>query len=177
MTRDIQLRASLTTLLVEIQREPSQKTTVGVTESTNARLTAHGFFHDARSRITLSRQLIEHCDRVCQHIGFADSISTAKGSWDGDKQSLQRVLDRQGEKTRLEAHHLLYDARKPPRANPEDVVLPEEEDDLWKRFAAAEFKQEGAEIDVNEAAGWGVAANNHERGVRRVVKNLPEDSE
>lgn len=145
--------------------------------SPKKRAKAHNFFNDAKSGIALSRHLLEHYDWVCQHVAAADNTSRTESSWEDGKKTLQRVLDRQAEKTKLEAHRLLHDSRKSLRETPVDVVFPEEDDDLWEHFAATESMEEGARVNANDVVGWGVAAKRCGKSVYRMVKCLPEDSE
>lgn len=113
---------------------------------------------------------------MCQQVTSGDSTLRTDSSWEDGRQTLQRVLDRQAEKTRLEVYHLLHDSSKSVKEKFDDATLLED-NDLWNRFAVSNSKQEGGKVDRNGVEGWGVTAKRAGKSVQHMVKHLPEDSE
>ncbi len=176
-TRDTRLQGSLITLLTESQRQHIDKTTMGAKETTRTKLAAHSIFYNAKSGIAHSRQLLEHYDRMCQRVASTHGSLRTESNWEAGRQTVHRVVNKQAEKTKLEVHHLLHNSSKSSSDIAAGVILPEEDDDLWKPFAVVPSKQEVGKVGEDEFDGWGVAAKRVGRSVHHMVKHIPEKSE
>ena len=95
---------------------------------------------------------------------------------EGDLQMLQRVINQQGERIKLEVEQLLNGSRKLAKEHPGGDASTGD-DDLWSRFAVIEATKEEGKVERNGVEGWAVTAMQMQRGVQRMVKYLPEDSE
>ena len=94
-----------------------------------------------------------------------------------NSQTLQRILEKHGEKTKLELHQILNGGPKPSKNHVEGGML-KADADVWDRFAVGEAKEEhGQPLDRRDGETWAVVAKNIQRGIRRAVKDLPEDDE
>lgn len=89
---------------------------------------------------------------------------------------MQRVLQKQGEKTKLQAHKLLYQGSPSSEQQDEHEVLATD-DDVWNQFAMTASQWESRQADGNEKEGWGIVAKGLQKGIQRMVKDIPEDSE
>lgn len=104
-------------------------------------------------------------------------MPTMESGWEKDSQTLQRILQKQGEKIKLEIHRLLNEDPRSSKEKAKDDVS-ELDTEIWNRFAVGEAKAETLEVLEGRIGDtWAVVAKNAQRGVRRTVKSLPEDGE
>ena len=98
-----------------------------------------------------------------------------ESGWEEDRQTLQRILNKQREKTKLELHQLLHEDSKPLKKQVKGDMS-KSDTDLWDHFAVGEAKDKFVEaVDRRKGHAWAVVAKNAQRGVRRAVKDLPEE--
>lgn len=95
---------------------------------------------------------------------------------EGDLQVLQRIINQQGERIRLEVEELLNGSRKLAKEYPGGDASTGD-DNLWSRFAAIQATKEEGKVERNGIEGWAMTATQMQRGVQRMVRYLPEDSE
>ena len=93
---------------------------------------------------------------------------------EGDIKALQKVLDGQAEKAKSEVDHNVDDGSKSTKG-PCDVNASAAGGDLWSRFAVPSKDDRKAVREKGES--WAKAAEHIHKGVKRIVKYLPEDSE
>ena len=92
-------------------------------------------------------------------------------------QTLQGILDKNGEKIKLELHQILTGGPKSAKDHVESGMSGSDRD-MWDRFAVREVKEEHVKPPGGrEGETWAVVAKNIRRGIRRAVKDLPEDDE
>ena len=94
--------------------------------------------------------------------------------WENGSQTLRSILNKQGEKIKLEVQHFLTET---PNLSEEDVKvnISKGETDLWDRFALGEARGQLTEsLEERQAQTWAEVAKNAQRGVRRTLKDLPE---
>ncbi|KAL2046776.1 hypothetical protein N7G274_000794 [Stereocaulon virgatum] len=133
-------------------------------------------YNASRSGIVLSRDLLAHYDRGCQQITSVEGILRIKSGPKGDLQILQSAIDQQGEKIKSEVGQYLYGSRKPTKEHPGgDASVGD--DEIWSRLAVIGATSEEGKTEKNGGTGWAVTAKQMQRGVRRIIKHLPEDSE
>ena len=135
-------------------------------------------YRKAKFNITSSRELLGHYERASQQVTFPERLPMGDSGGEEDNQTLQRVLDRQREKIKLEVHQLLNRGPKLSKELAEGDLL-KLDTYLWDHFAMAEkaSKEHVEALDGRKGETWAVVANNAQRGVRRAVKDLPEDVE
>ena len=86
-----------------------------------------------------------------------------------DKETLQRILRRQGEMAKLEIRQMLDEY---PQFSKEQVTddSSDLDTDLWNRFAVTKAKESTVEaLDGRKGETWAVLAKNAQRGVRRLL--------
>ena len=100
-----------------------------------------------------------------------------ESGWEKNGQTLQRILDKHGEKMKLELHQNLNGGPKLSKDHVEgDMSKPDV--DMWDRFAVGGAKEERVKPPHGrEGETWAVVAKNIQRGIRRAVRDLPEDGE
>lgn len=93
-----------------------------------------------------------------------------------DLQILQSAIDQQGEKVKSEVEQHLHGSWKPAKEHPgRDASMGD--DEIWSRLAVIETTSKEGKAEQNRGRGWAVTAKQMQRGVQRIVKHLPEDSE
>ncbi len=94
---------------------------------------------------------------------------------EGDIQMLQEVLYSQGEKTKVEVNHIVDGSSKSAKG-PCEINASAAGDHLWSSFAVPS-KKDNRKAVRDKGEGWAMAAKHIHKGVQRIVKYLPEDSE
>lgn len=143
---------------------------------TGTKPTTSTVYNAARSGIALSRELLGHYDRGCQQIASSECVLRMESGSEGDLQVLQRIINQQGERIRLEVEELLNGSRKLAKEYPGGDASTGD-DNLWSRFAAIQATKEEGKVERNGIEGWAMTATQMQRGVQRMVRYLPEDSE
>lgn len=140
-----------------------------------AKPTASAVHSRAKSNIAASRDLLGHYEQASHQVALSKRVLMVEPGWEKDKQTLQRILNKQREKTKLEVHQLLHvDSKHSEKQFKGDVSTLDT--DLWDHFAVGEAKKEFVEaLDRRKGHTWAVVAKNAQRGVRRAVKDLPEE--
>ena len=90
---------------------------------------------------------------------------------EGDVEALQKVLHSQGEKAKFEVDHIVSKSAKGAC----NINASATDDDLWSRFAVPFKDARMAVRDRGES--WAMVADHIYKGVQRIVKCLPEDSD
>lgn len=175
-TRDTLLKASLITLLSETQRSTQSRDTATLSGLANDSLTAHAFYRTAKLAVSSSRDLIAGYDRACEQIASGEIVQGMESGWADDCQTLRRILGRQGEKSKVEAYQGLHGEGANFKAQAPNEISATD-DDLWSRIAGAPSKNGQAISGDFAGKEWATVAKHAQRGVHRMVKDLPEDSE
>ena len=127
-----------------------------------------------KSSIQLSRQLVGHYNRICQQIAAAEGALRMDWGAKSDIQALQKVLHRQGEKAKAEVKQIVDGSSKSTKG-PCDINASAAGDDLWNKFAVP--PKDDRKALRGTGGSWAKAAEHIQKGVQRIVKYLPEDSE
>lgn len=128
-------------------------------------------YETAKSAIALSRDLFSDYDRVCKLVASKDRPHTSSTSQKENREVLQRLLSKHGDKAKLEVRHLLHGNDK---VSEENAVAAD--DPVWSRFAKTSASDIPKESGIKGQI-WASIAKDAQRGVHRMVKNLPEDSD
>ena len=138
-------------------------------------LTTSDTYHRAKSNIACSRDLLSYYERVFQQVDFSKRNQTGTSGREKIGQTLQRILKKHGEKIKLELHQLLNKDLEHSKAEVGDDIS-SIDIELWDRFAVGETEGQYVDmLDGTNGATWATVASNAQRGVRRAVKNLPEN--
>lgn len=141
---------------------------------TKTKPTECGIYNMAKSSIHLSRQLVGHYNRICQQIAAAEGDLRTQWGVEGDIPALQNILHSQEEKAKVKVDHILNDSSRPAKG-PCDINASAAGDDFWSKFAVPPKDDRKAVKDTGET--WAMAAKSIHKGVQRIVKCLPEDTE
>lgn len=175
--RDSELKDTLIKVIHDAQRDRTEIDEEGVDPSSTSKPTACAIYQSAKSNIASSRGLLGHYERASQQVASGQRVPMMESGWEKDILTLQRILNQQGEKIKSEVHQILNEdsesSKEQFKCNMSDL-----DTDLWNRFAVGEAKEKIVEaLDGRREDTWAVVAKNAQRGVRRTVKNLPEDGE
>lgn len=175
--RDHGFKETLFKVILDAQGDQTEMDQRGVKRSSTSQPTASAIYQSAKSNLAFSRELLGHYERASQQVALKKGVTMMESGWEKDSQTLQRILNIQGEKTKLEIHRMLNEDSKSSKEQVKDDVS-ELDTDLWNRFAVGEAKAENIEVqDGRQGETWALVAKNAQRGVRRTVKTLPEDGE
>ena len=128
----------------------------------------------AKSSIHLSRQLVGHYNRICQQIAAAEGDLRMEWGAEGDIHALQKILCSQEEKAKVKVDHILNNSSRSAKGS-YDINTSAAHDDFWSRYAVPPEGDRKAVNDIGET--WAMAAKSIHKGVQRIVKYLPEDTE
>lgn len=125
------------------------------------------------SAISSSRELLEHYNRICEQVALREEAPKKSNSREDDCEALSAVLQRQGERVKLELNHLLS-CKSKDSTNPisDDLRAPQAE--MWNHYAATSTKQDAATV---AGPGWAVVAKHAQKAVDFMLKDLPDESE
>ena len=170
--RDFGLKDTLIKIILDTQQEQMGMRKEMVKHLSKPESTKFAIYHEAKSNIASSRDLLMYYERASQQVAFSKWFLMMEFGWEKGSQTLQHVLDKQGEKIKAEIHQLLDEDPKHSEGRIEGDMS-KTATDLWDRFAVGETKEEQNEVpDGRKGVTWGVAAKNAQRGVRRAVKHL-----
>ena len=177
--RDHELKEILMKVTLDAQRDQIEFDQRGVKQSSTSKPATSAIYQSAKANLCSSRELLGHYERASQQVASGKSVPTMASGWEKDSHTLQRILNKQGEKIKLEIHRLL---NEDPRSSKEKAKAKDDvselDTEIWNRFAVGEAKAETLEVlEGRMGKTWAMVAKNAQRGVRRTVKSLPEDGE
>lgn len=173
--RDYELKETFIKVILDAHRGQTETNETEVSRSSTTKPTAFAIYRKTKSDIASARELLRHYERASQQIASSKGIPMMESGWAKGSHTLQRILNKQGENVKLEVHQILNEA---PRSTKEQVEgnMSKLDTEIWDRFAVSEAKEENVKAsDRNQGKTWAVVAKNAKRGVRRAVKDLPED--
>ncbi len=175
--RDHELKETLMKVTLDAQQDRIEIVQRGVKQSSTSKPTTSAIYQSAKATLSSSRELLGHFERASQQVASGKSVPTMEPGWEKDSQTLQRILQKQGEKIKLEIHRLLNEDPRSSKEKAKDDVS-EFDTEIWNRFAVGEAKAETLEVLEGRIGDtWAVVAKNAQRGVRRTVQSLPKDGE
>ena len=172
MAKDNRLQASLINILSESKRGTLKDDMMEFDDPGNSRSLGHTIKANAASACSHARDLITRYERICQRVAGQEGVLTTLSRSEVGFQAVRRILQMQGSKVIDEASQLLGVQFERPNHS----LMGEIENELWNRFAV-DPRQEQSEIEKDTGEGWAVAASNVQRGIDRMVKDLPEGNE
>lgn len=125
------------------------------------------------SAIASSRELLAQFNGICEQVASREEATEKRPSREDDSEALSMVLQKQGEKVKLELDHLLNQKSKESTELPSDDLLAPHTD-LWNHYAGTSTKQGDAAV---AGPGWAVVAKRAQKAVDIMVKDLPDESE
>ena len=176
-TRDRKANHSFITLLKQSQQRLVTETVVALKKLTKAEVIAQHVFSDARTRVIRARELLDQYDQICQRLPSCASGSRTEAVWDKGGQTIEKVVGRQAWRAKQDVHHLLHGRNIFAEEVSTNGRRPEEEEDLWRRFTKTATRSIDDKTTRDRVDGWGMIAKRMGRGIQRIVKDLPEDSE
>lgn len=174
-TRDAQQQASFITLLAE-SRQGIPEHGAGLPKEPVGEKSAGRAIHQSGvSAIFSSRELLAQYGSICEQITLGVGATKKGAGWDDEREALQSLLQRQGEKAKRELYYLLHIESKESEELPIDGASAAD-DDLWNRYAM-QTKMEEERAGGNIGHGWGMVMKRAQRAVHRMVQDLPKESE
>jgi len=122
-----------------------------------------------------SKDLLDHCKDANRQLEEIVSTGRTTPRWEDERTGLRRLIESQSKRVKHEIYNLLHNEKLSPRQGIEDSSPNQHE--LWNRLAEVASNGRIASRRPSEDAGWALAARQMQRGVRRIVKHLPEDEE
>ena len=173
--REYELKDTLIKTILHVQQEQTELHEKRFQHFSAAKPTASAVHSTAKFNIAASRELLGHYEKASQQVAYSKRVLMMEPGWEKDKQTLQRILNKQREKTMLELRQLLHQDSKPLEEQATGDMSTRDTE-LWDHFAVGEAKKEFVEaLDGRKGHAWAVVAKNAQRGVRRAVKHLPEE--
>ena len=175
--RDHGFKDTLIKVILDAQGDQTEMDQRGVKWSSTSKPTTSTIYQSAKSNLAFSRELLGHYERASQQVALKKRVTMMESGWEKDSQTLQRILNIQGENIKLEIHRILNEDSKSSKEQVKDDVS-ELDTDLWNQFAVGEAEAENVEVrDGRKRETWALVARNAQRGVQRTVKTFPEDGD
>ncbi len=172
--RDCELKDTFIRVVLGAQRYQIETEERRVNRSCASKPTESAIYLGAMSNIASSRELLGHYERASRQVTLSKRAPMRESGWEMGSQTLRRILQKQGEKIKLEVHQLLNEDSRSSKEQGK-VGVSKLDTDLWDRFAVGEAKEEHIKVLDGKSATWAEVAMNAQRGVRRAVKDLPDD--
>ena len=175
--RDRELEDTFIKFILDAHRDRSEMAEREDKQPPTSKRIASAIYHSAKSNIASSRELLRHYEKASQQVAFGQRARMMVSGWEKDSQTLHRILNKQGEKIKYDIHQLLIGD---PTLSKGQVKgdMSELDTELWNRFVVGEANEGNVEaLDGRKGKTWASVVKNAQRGVRRTVKNLPEDDE
>ena len=173
--RENALKDTLIRIIRDAQQDQTEIDERGLQHFSISKPTAFVVHSRAKSNIESSRGLLGHYEQASQQVISSKRVQIIESERVMDKQTLQRILNRQKEKIGLEVHQLL---NKDPESLKGHITgaMSKLDANVWDHFTVCEAKEEQVEaLDRGKGGTWAAVAKNAQRGVRRAVKDLPQD--
>jgi hypothetical protein len=172
--RYAQLQASLHSIIADSRRGMPQNEAERPRDPGNERLAGPAIYQSGRSAIALSRELMSQYLGICEQTASREGPTKDVSERGDEVEALQRVLQKQGNKVQSELGRFIQGESNASTALPPDEVLAGD-NDLWDRYAVT-LKQ-GENNGKGKEHGWAVIAKHAQKGVHRIVRVLPDESE
>ncbi len=167
--RESRLRAFLTSLLPDNRCSKPVKGKPKYEPALNVESIGPIINGNARAAVCSARELITQYQEVCKQVAVGERAVRSVSDWDGDCQALERILQRQGQKAKAEVFHVLQHQVK----DSDEQMVGEADHDLWTRYALTSMEQRKHATDSWN--GWAATAKYAQKGIHRMVKDLPGD--
>lgn len=174
--REFELKDTLIKFILYAERDQPEADDSGVKQSSIAKLTAPAIYRRAKFTLASSRELLVQYERASQQVAFSKGVSSMESGWEKDNETLQHILDKQKEMTKLELQQLLGKHSKFSKEQVQGEVS-KSDTDLWDHFGVGETRMESVEALRRKGETWAAVAKNAHRGVQRALKDLPEGDE
>ena len=132
--------------------------------------TVHPLQQEADSLINRSKELLKTYDKTSQEIAaYGDTLQVDEG-WEADCQRLQHLLRVGKQVAENRVRRMLSNQGEDSRKNDPRVETLEKNEKRWAELAEGESRKDDGET-------WALVARRMEKGVRKLVKGLPEEEE
>lgn len=172
--QEFELKDALIKFILYSERDQPEVDNSGVKQSSIAKLTAPAIYRRAKANLASSRELLVHYGRASEQVAFSQGISMMESGWEKDNETLQHILGKQKVKAKLELQQFLSEDSKSSKEQVEEGVS-KLDTDLWDHFGVGKTKMESVEALSRKRETWAAVAKNVHRGVRRALKDIPED--
>jgi len=163
--------AALTALLSENLKHKVPPTSDTISTRRAQSITrAHPLQQKAESLLDLSRELLKTFDKASQEIAaYGDTLQVGE-DWEADCQRLQHLLGVGKLVTENRVGRMILDQREDAKVDgPKDETRKKDEK-RWTELAEVDGREDASE-------SWALVARRMEKGLRRLVKDLPEDED
>ena len=178
-TQDARIHTALVTMLSKHQQDRLMpgKSNPSVSPDESSILV-----HTGKSSLAASRRLVAQYKDLCKQVSSSEASNPENAAHKDEHEVLQDILRKQGEKAKLEVQHLLYGGEGKD-VKVDGIVENDarsEDDMLWTRISEQMgdirgHVHNGRNEDGRSRAGWADITNGVQRGVQRMVQDLPKE--
>ena len=131
---------------------------------------AHPLRQKVESLLNLSKELLKTFDKASQETAaYADTLQVGE-DWEADCRRLQRLLGVGKQVAENRVQRMILDQRVDAKMDGLTDETREKDEKRWAELAEVEGREDDGE-------SWALVARRMEKGVRRLVKDLPEDED
>ena len=135
----------------------------------------HPIYRTARSLVSSSREVIKLYERSCQHLQSGKSTLGVEPEWKRDSEKLQTILNGQRKIIKQQIYSHLHGTKISSKERPAVAASLAEGEDLWSRYALSPSHNDKGPKVGSLVEGWALAAKNAQKGVQRMMRNVPDD--
>ena len=137
-------------------------------------LALHPGAKTAAGLLSKSKDLAERYSALCAHVGSGQDQHLREQDYEGDVTLLRAVMSDRESYVSCQLHRLLSEAKGQSKGAPPAPMTPGEGGRTWDDLIEVPSKPQSTIHDA-ETATWGIAARQAQKGVKRLVKDLPKE--
>jgi hypothetical protein len=122
-----------------------------------------------------AKKIIKSYDYACRAALSCGKLSGTEAAKDSDCWKLTNLLETRRKDVKYQINSSLYGTAGFSKEVSAANMSRAEESDVWTSFAKDDEDEKDQSTDESKAGYWARAAKQAERGIRRIVKHLPED--
>ena len=141
-------------------------------------LKVHSKSEKAVTLLSTSRSLLEQYTTLSEQVASSDGLRLNKREWEGDVMKMENIIMSKGNQTRSQVQRRLGGARSRFEEESRDQKGLAPKKDLWDHLISPTNGGQGKACSAAwdaQAMSWGGAARNAKKGVKRLVRYLPEE--
>ena len=141
-------------------------------------MTVHSYSEKAVALLSTSKGLLKQYTALSEQVASSEGLRLNKQEWEGDVVRMEDIIMSKGNQVKSQVQRRLGAAKSRFEEGPRDRKALDPKQDAWNHLIpprnVGQGKASGATLDA-QAMSWGGAARNAKRGVKRLVRHLPEE--
>lgn len=146
----------------------------GMPETSTTILDLHPAATTAAGLLSKSKDLVERYSALCERIGSKEGQRLREQDSEGDVTLLRAVMSKRESHVSRQLHRLISEVKGQSKVASPVPMSPEEEGRTWDKLMEGPGSPRNG-VHGAETATWGMAARQAKKGVKRLVKGLPEE--